>query len=274
MLAEFQTSTKPAFALYEQPAERLFVRVLDSIEQYGVDRCTYNEQSNGKPPRFEDKASPDVWNYETGKTQRFVSLTEDIQHWMFRIFVEVYQGYKFRNETEYRDWHRANKKGILANWFTSILRSNGSHTNKSGFGTMFENVPSSANYIRGEDLQNDLPKLWHLVTGRFVGELYDDSIQSVYGAICRPIKCINISRGNYRDYHPFDTPEYFDQPMITGRYMVQDKGGVRITGYFRSPYGQFAGKAVLPVASPYNDAVWMPAKYLVEDGSKPLRKFG
>lgn len=273
MLAEFPTQTAPVWVVYEQASSARFVRVRDSIEQYGVDRCTYNERQNGKPPRFEDKGSPDVWNYETGKKQRFITLTEDIQHWMFRIMVEVYQGFRFNSESEYRDWHKANKNGLLANWFTSILRSNGSHTNKSGFGEMFEGIPSSANYIRGEDLQNEPPKLWHLVTGRWVGELAGDETRMLYGSVCRPVKVINISKGDYRNYHPFDTPQYFDQPLITGRDMVKDKSGVRILGHWRKPYGQFANKAIFPVCAPFDDVAWIPFKNLVEDGSRPGRKF-
>ena len=255
-------------------ASPLLARVRDTIELEGVDRCTYNERQNGKPPRFEDKSAPDVFNFETGERERFTNLTKDIQEWMFRCMVEYYQGWMFRTDQEWLRWLDLNRKGTLAGWFTSVLRSDGSHTNKSGFGDKFPNVQDHANWIKLENLGNGSPKFFYIVTGRYVGELPNTNTAHFTGVPHYGFKCINISKG-YKQYHPFTHPHLFDRPMITGRDMVKDKSGLRILSHWRRPYGQFDNRLVFPVMSQTKDIAWIPVKNVkLNSEIKPLGKFG
>ena len=251
-----------------------YARLKDSIEIYGVDRTTKNERENGKPPRIEDKSSPDVFNFETGERERHVTLTKDIQEWMFRCMVEYWQGWQFRTDSEWLDWLDHNRKGQLAGWVTSVLRSNGSHTNKSAFGQMFASIPDHANWIKLENLDNGLPKFFYISTGRWVGEMPNENTARFAGVAHYGFKCINISKG-YKQFHPFTHPQLFDRPMITGRDMVIDKSGLRITGHWRAPYGQFDNRLVFPVMSQTKDIAWFPVQNVkLNSEIAPLRKFG
>jgi len=252
-----------------------YARVRDTIELIGIDRCTRGEREKGASPRFEDKSAPDVFNFETGERERFVTLTKDLQEWMFRCMVEYYQGWMFRTDSEWARWLDLNRKGTLAGWFTSVLRSNGSHTNKSGFGEMFPNVQDHANWIKLENLDNGLPKFFYIVTGRWVGELPNENTARFAGVPHYGFRCINVSKG-FKQYHPFTHPHLFDRPMITGRDMVKDKSGVRIIPpYWRAPYGQFDNKLVFPVMSQTKDFAWIPVQNVkLNSEIKPLGKFG
>lgn len=262
---------------YRKALSNRYVRLKDSIELYGADRVTYTERMNGKPPRFADKAVPDVWRIgvDGKRPVDFVQLTEDLQHWIFRLNIEIYTGMPFQSEEDYRAFHKSLPRNHqLIGWFTSVLRGNGSHTNRAGFGDKPPGNTPARNYISGEDMENGEPKLFHIVTGRWVAEKSRDVTKTIAGAMCLPVKVINISKNDYRKYHPFTHPHLFDRLMITGRYMVQDKSGTRITGYFRSPYGQFGGMVTLPVMLPFDDEGWLPVSQIVEPSdTEPGRKF-
>ena len=259
---------------YQAVPARPFVRLKDSIELYGMDRQTYTEAQNEKPVAVEVEGVPDVWRILGRRSPDFVSMTEEIQHWIFRFNVECYMGRKFPTELDYRTWWKAlGRNSTFIAWFTSMFTSDRSHTNRRGFGERFG--PSAANYIAGKDLQNEPPKFQRIVTGRWVGELASAKVEYFSGVPCLPVKVINIARGNFRDYHPMDNPEYFDQPLITGRTIVTDKGGPRIVlPYWRRPYGQFANQAVYPVMLANEDAAWIPVSQLVNPSdTEPGRKF-
>lgn len=269
MLATFE-NTRVEYALKGVD----LARVRDTIELIGIDRCTRGEREKGASPRFEDKSAPDVFNFETGERERFVTLTKDLQEWMFRCMVEYYQGWMFRTDSEWLRWLELNRKGTLAGWFTSVLRSNGSHTNKAGFGEMFPNVQDHANWIKQENVGNGLPKFFYVVTGRWVGELPNRNTSRFAGVPHYGFKCINVSQG-YKQYHPFTHPHLFDRPMITGRDMVVDKSGVRILGHWRAPYGQFNNRLVFPVMAQTKSLAWIPVENVkLNSEIKPLGKFG
>lgn len=271
MLLQFGNQT----VLYSPKSDS--VRHVDSIENCGVDRTTYNEEQNGKPINFDDKGVPDVWRIgvDSKRPLDYVALTEDLQHWIFRINLEIYLGARFASETEYRAyWKTLPKSHQYIGWFTSVLRGNGSHTNRAGFGNKpTGNIPAR-NYISGEDMENGLPKFFHIVTGRWVAQKSRDVTKIVSGAKCLPVKVINISNGDYRDFHPFTHPHLFDRPLITGRNMVRDKSGVRILSYFRAPYGQFGNLVTLPVMLPFDSEGWIPVDRIIEPAdTMPGRKF-
>jgi len=271
------TAFYPEQVEYKPDPSNPYVRLKDSIEYYGMDRVTYTERMNGNPPIFKDKAVPDVWRIgvDGKRPADFVRLTEDLQHWIFRLNVEMLMGNQFASEETYRTFHKTlGKSHQLIGWFTSILRGNGSHTNRAGFGNKpAGNIPAR-NYISGEDMQNEEPKLFHIVTGRWVAEKSRDVTKNIAGAKCLPVKVINVSKKDYRKYHPITHPHLFDRLMITGRNMVQDKSGTRITGYFRSPYGQFGNMATLPIMLPFDDEGWLPVAQIVEPSdTEPGRKF-
>jgi len=262
MLAQFGTQT----VLYSLQERSEYVRHLDSIEYYGKDRLTHNEA--GKAPNFEEKGVPDVWRIGVdGKRARdYVSLTEDLQHWIFRINLEIYRGSVFASEAEYKTyWKTLTKSNQFVGWFTSVLRGNGSHTNRAGFGDKPKGNIPARNYINGDNPENEPPKFFHIVTGRWVAKKSRDVTKNIAGAKCLPVKVINISKGDYRDYHPFTHPHLFDRPLITGRNMVKEpSGGVRILSYFRAPYGQFGNLVTLPVMLPFDDEGWIPVDRIIE----------
>lgn len=271
------TAFFPEQAQYRLKPQTPYVRLKDSIEYYGKDRVTYTEEMNGKPTRFADKAVPDVWRIEVDakRPRDYVTLTEDLQHWIFRINVELCTGKPFASEETYRDFHKSLLKSHqLIGWFTSVLRGNGSHTNRAGFGNKpTGNIPAR-NYISGEDMENGEPKFFQIVTGRHVFEKSRDVKKNVAGALSTPVKVINISKGDYRKYHPWTHPHLFDRLMITGRNMVVDKSGTRITGYFRSPYGQFGNMVTFPVMLPFDDEGWIASDKLIDPSdTEPGRKF-
>ncbi len=269
MLATFE-NTRVEYA----PKGVDLARVYDTIELEGVDRVTSNERENKSPIAFHNKSAPDVLNFETGERARFVTLTKDLQEWMFRCMVEYYQGWMFQTDSEWLRWLELNRRGTLAGWFTSVLRSDGSHTNKSGFGDKFPNVPDHANWIKLENLENGLPKFFYIVTGRYVGELPNRNTARFAGVPHYGFKCINVSQG-FKQYHPFTHPHLFDRPMITGRDMVKDKSGLRILSHWRAPYGQFDNRLVFPVMSQTKDIAWIPVQNVkLNSEIKPLGKFG
>lgn len=271
------TAFYPEQVEYRLAPSNPYVRLKDSIEYYGADRVTHTERMNNKPVMFEDKAVPDVWRIEVDskRPKDYVALTEDLQHWIFRLNVELYTGMPFASESDYRAFHKSLPKSHqLIGWFTSVFRGNGSHTNRAGFGNKpAGNIPAR-NYISGEDMQNPEPKFFQIVTGRWVAEKSRDVKKNVAGSLSTPVKVINISKGDYRKYHPFTHPHLFDKLMITGRNMVQDKSGTRITGYFRSPYGQFGNMVTFPVMLPYDDEGWIASDKLIDPSDEmPGRKF-
>lgn len=252
-----------------------YVRLKDSIELYGKDRLTYNEA--GKAPNFEEKGVPDVWRIgvDGKRPLDHVALTEDLQHWIFRINLEMYQGARFASEQAYRDyWRSMPKSNQLVGWFTSVLRGNGSHTNRAGFGEKPKGNIPARNYISGENPENGVPKFFHIVTGRWVARKSRDVTKNIAGVKCLPLEVINISKGDYRNYHPFTHPYLFDRPLITGRNMVKDpKGGVKILSYFRAPYSQFGNRVTLPVMLPFDNEGWIPVSQIVEPSDiEPGRK--
>lgn len=269
------TAFYPTQVEYRLAPSTPYVRLKDSIEYYGVDRVTRNE--NGGPIVFKNVAVPDVFRIEvdTKRPKDYVTLTEDLQHWIFRLNVELYTGMPFASESDYRAFHKSLPKSHqLIGWFTSVLRGNGSHTNRAGFGNKpAGNIPAR-NYISGEDMQNPEPKFFQIVTGRWVAEKSRDVKKNVAGALSTPVKVINISKGDYRKYHPWTHPHLFDRLMITGRNMAQDKSGTRIVSYFRAPYGQFANMVTFPVMLPYDDEGWIASDKLIDPSDEmPGRKF-
>ncbi len=272
MLATFGKTTTE----YQPVNAGDFVRHMDSIEYYGKDRLTYNEA--GKAPNFEEKGVPDVWRIGVdGKRARdYVSLTEDLQHWIFRINLEIYRGSMFASENEYRTyWKTLQKSNQFVGWFTSVLRGNGSHTNRAGFGDKPKGNISARNYINGDNPENEPPKFFHIVTGRWVAKKSREATKTIAGAKCLPVEVINISKGDYRSYHPFTHPHLFDRPLITGRNMIKDpKGGVKILSYFRAPYGQFGNLVTLPVMLPFDSEGWIPVDRIIEPSdTEPGKKF-
>jgi len=247
-----------------------FVRVKDSIELYGVDRQTYNEKQLGSFKPSIDSV-PDVWRYNpangAGKPD-FVSMTEDIQHWIFRVNVERYMGTRFATDTDYREWwsklvKTGAKKSVFIEWWNQLFAGDRSHTNRAG-------VDTCRNYITGENMTADFPKFSNVVTGRFVGKLADGSPRNVSGALCRPLHCIS-AKEDYKQYHPFTHPHLFDQPIVTGRTLVQDKSGWVNQGYWWRVFYHFGKKVVLPFILPADTVAWYPADRLI-NGGIPLRK--
>lgn len=246
------------------------VTIMDSLLLYGISRPTFNERAFNKPIMEDVRTLPDVWRINpaasAGKPD-FVSMTEDIQHWIFRINVEVLQGYLFQSENEYRAfWKSLPPTHQLIKWFTSIFKGDRSHTNKAGSDT-------HRNYISGGNPSAEPMKFFQIVTGLWVGELESDRIQNVQGEKCLPLRVINISERDYRNYHPFTHPHLFDQPLLTGRDIIKDKGGLKIIREFRESYSQFNRHAVLPVMLPYDSVGWYPVDRTIA-GGMPLRKFG
>lgn len=247
----------------------LTARIKDSIEAYGMDRRTYTEQTE-PDVGFDSsvRSVPDVWRYRPASTvgkPDFVRMTERVQHWIFRCNVEVYLGRRFTDAQYKSFWEQELAKHKVGNsffirTFTSLFTSDRSHTNKAGFGDKFG--VTSRNYIAQEDLSADYPKLFHIVTGGFVGKLVSRNARMIAGESCLPFECINISLGDFEQYHPFTHPHLFDTPKVTGRDLVYTKGGWQITGYWRLPFHHFNYQAVIPFTLPVDGVAWYPARLM------------
>jgi len=114
MLATFEDTQVE----YRLAPSNPYVRLKDSIEYYGVDRVTKNEA--GGPIVAKNIAVPDVWRIEvdTKRPRDYVTLTEDLQHWIFRLNVELYTGMPFASEADYRAFHKS-----LQRWHNDPSRS-------------------------------------------------------------------------------------------------------------------------------------------------------
>jgi hypothetical protein len=252
-----------------------YARILDSIEVHGKDRRTHTEDTEPEVGFDADVTYvPDVWRFNPfpSEKQDFVRLTEDVQHWLFRINVERVLGYRFNAEADYRAFwkvqlglykkDRKNGSAYLT-WWRQVLKGDRSHTNRAGTDT-------HRDYIAEENLDADTPKLFHIVTGRFVGKLASTETRNVGGVMCKPFECINMS-GDYRQFHPDTHPHLFDQPIVTGRDLVYDKGGWTITGYWWRVFHHFNKRVVFPLSLPFSDKAWYPA-HLMVTGGVPMGK--
>lgn len=256
-----------------------YVRVKNSLEMYGMDRRSWHEGEGGDAGFDSDVTFiPDVFRHnpeQSGGKPDFVSMTEDIQHWIFRLNVERCIGRKFKTEEEYRafwrgDLERFKKRnpkspGTFITWWNQLFKGDRSHTNFAG-------VDTCRNFIGDENHGASLPKFSNIVTGDYVGELTDPTkVKRVYGANCRPLKCINISSGDYRLYSPDTHPELFDQPTVSGRDLAYGKSGWTTTAYWMRTFHHFNVRVVLPVMLPQDSVTWFPSDGL-EDGGIPLNK--
>lgn len=251
-----------------------YVRLMDTIEYEGVDQQTRNEQREGKPITVSVKSIPDVHRgevlYPKGKKD-FVLMTKDIQDWMFRICVEVYLGRRFteKNWTSFRKTLKRTDK--LVRWWTSLHTADRAFNNQAGFGNKPKGNISAANFIAGEDIENEPPKLFQVVTGQLVGRLTRIKPEGLVGGVMHlPIEAINISKGDYKKYHPFNQEHkhLFFRPYVTGRDIVVDKSGPRITKFWRQPFSQFDNKVCLPIMLRQDDEMWLPVKMLINPSDK------
>lgn len=264
MLAKFGDTT-----VEYRLRDSVYARVMNSIEVYGMDRQTWNEEGS-LVPRFD--SVPDVWRINPDKgggKPDFVYMTEDIQHWIFRINTERFMGYRFKSEVEYRDWWRklsksGTNKSVFIQWWQQLFKGDRSHTNRAGVDTCWDFI--------GENNQGaQLPKFSNLVTGDYVGKVVQSTPRNVLGVPYIAFECINVSKKDYRNYHPFTHPHLFDQPIVTGRTLVKDKGGWTITGYWKRIFHHFDKKVVLPVMLPMDSEAWYPFGQ-VQYGGVPLGK--
>lgn len=260
-----------------QVVDKPYARVKTSLEVYKKDRLSYNEEQHGKPIKPTAPDAPDAWRHNpTNPSNKpdFVFMTEDIQHWIFRMNLENLMGRMFAFEEEYRDYwkgqlslYKANRESgsQLISWWNSLFKGDRYATNSAG-------VEARKNYIAQENLNEDFPKFSNVVSGDFVGVLNDpERVSFVAGVKCRPFKCINISKGDYRNYHPFTTPEYFDQPAVSGRSLYYDKAGWHVSEYWMRVFWNFDMRVILPFMLPLDSVTWIDAN-IIELGGAPMSK--
>lgn len=238
-----------------------YVRVLDNIEATGMSRITQNQ---GGHATTHDTAVPDVWriNPLNSKHKTGTEMTKEIQFWLYRNCVEWEYGW-FASDTAFNNFYKDelyNYKhrtgGGTINDFNSLFRSKASHTNFAG-------VNKYANFIAEERLDKGLPVFSNIVTGRAV-------LESAGGL---NVKVINASKGVLQ-YNPYDNPALFDLPMSTGREFVGETN-IILRDDLRLKYGQFNGRAIMPVMLPEDDIAYFPdAELLIPSDTEPLRKFG
>lgn len=266
------TAVYPEAQVLYRPVE--YARVKDSVELYGKDRQSYNEEKLGSRD-WDVKSVPDVWRYAPSNAAQkpdFIRMDEAFQHWVFEINLERYIGRRFF-EGEYRafwekelaEYKKNRESGSpYITWFNQLFNSGRAFTNKAG-------VDQYKNYIAQENLDADYPKLFHIVTGRFVGKLANTS-RMIAGTLHSGIRCINTFEP-YFHYHPFDQPWLFDQPIVTGRDVIYDKGGYIVTGYWWRVFHQFGKQVVIPFALPYDDIAYYPTdRLIIPSDQEPLRK--
>jgi hypothetical protein len=259
-----------------------YVRVKNSLELYGMDRRSWHE-GDGGDAGFDSNVDsiPDVFRHnpsETGGKPDFVFMTEDIQHWIFRLNVERVLGYRFESETAYRAFWKTElirfqqkdplRPATFITWFNQLFKGDRSHTNFAG-------VNEYANYIADLNMGTSLPKFSNIVTGDFVTELNDPTATKyIQGVVCRPLKCINISKNNYRSYHPLTHPALFDQPTVSGRDLEYTKEGWVKTAFWMRTFHHFNVRVIVPFMLPQDSVTWMPASGLAPGGIPLTKPFG
>lgn len=268
------TAVYSAAQIVYSPVQRPeFARVMDSVEAYGMDRQSYNEKQLGSRD-WDVRSVPDVWRYAPANAAQkpdFVRMDETFQHWLFQINLERYIGRRFF-DGEYRAfWEKeleAYKKNREASpyitWWNQLFHSGRAFTNKAG-------VDQYKNYIAGENLDADFPKYFHIITGRFVGKLVH-SDRMINGTVHSGMECIDISRP-YTDIHPFTHPHLFDQPIVTGRDVIFDKGGYQTVGYWWRIFHQFGQQVVIPFCLPHDWIAYYPKdRLIIPSDTQPLKK--
>ena len=258
-------------ALYEkiiQPVrDGVFVVIKTSQEVYGVSRPTHN----GAVKRF--LALPDMWaitpenqKLPNGKPKpHYLVMTEDFCHWLFRLNVERHKRKKFESEQAYRDWHtiarnKNSPEHQYIRWWVSLMKGDRSHTNRYGSDTNYDP-------ISGENEGRELMRYFQVVTGRGVLKLVKNRGDK-FG-----VEVINMSKGDYRNYHPDTHWWLFDQPIMTGRKQIgtDNKGSPIWDENLIVQFPQFEPtRPIMPVILPYDSVGWVTSEYARLLGDEPM----
>lgn len=260
---QFQKS-QPISNVPSSRGDGIFGVVKTSLEYYGMSRLSHKKSNNksllGVPDVW--RINPEILTMPNGKPKKdFVSMTYDIQHWIFRMQVERHLKKKFNSEEEYINFYLS-LPGVhtLKSWFASMFTDDRSHTNFAGSLTC-------ANYIGDPRSGLEPMKFSNLITGGAVIKLLSTETRTLRGVKCLPFQCINISKGDYRNYDVERNFYLFDEPSISIRKLILDsKGGW--TGKFLEdlppqPYPQFPPlHPIFPIMLPYDDIAWIDANWV------------
>jgi len=160
-----------------------YARLLDTIEERGFSRITWNEIIKGGAvtPRF--TGLPDAYriNPLLNKDRLTTLMTETFQRWIYRINVDRLFRRRL-SDSEFNEFYegelnlyrlKSEAGGHTIRDFNSLFRGNGSHTNYAG-------VDTRANFIAQENLDEGLPMFSNIVTGRWVGKMQDWETPNLY----------------------------------------------------------------------------------------------
>lgn len=231
----------------------VFISVKNSMEVYdGLSRPSVilpkgNINEVGYPDMFGIR--PENPKFTSGSKigrakPTFTVMTVDLCHWLFRLNVEKWQGWKFENEAAYMAWWKPlPKTNQLIKWWASLMKGDRSHTNRFGSDTCFDPISQP------DQKDKELMRFFQVVTGRFCAKV--NSIRTT----TYKINCVNAN-SEYRLYHPDTHPWLFDEPLITARVKILDQFGKwdgKTWRHESRPYGQFdPASPILPAMLPYD----------------------
>lgn len=224
--------------------EGRFLVVKTTQEVVGVSRPTREGKQEST------LALPDTWDVVpevTGSKPHFITMTEDFCHWLFRWNVEKWFRKPFETEEAYRSWFAWQPKdSYLIRAWKSLMKGDRAFTNRFGSETCHDYISTNK-----ADDKEDM-RLFNLVTGRAVFEIIKERSDK-FG-----VACINFSQG-FRQYNPYDHPQYFYEPIQTGRSLIgYNNQGVIWNEKLLLPFPQFEPtRPIMPIILPLDSVAFI-----------------
>lgn len=263
-----------------------FLSVVSSWDYYTKSRPTQNNVPLGLGRDSDLQAEwvyglPDPWRirprnltYSSGvKKPESIELDYDRQHWLLKIQLD-YQTGVIHTKDQYFQWYKEDsaQKRQMVKDLTSSLTDDRSHTNGHG-------MNNKRNYLTNERMSEGLPMFAQLVTGRYIGKPVMENGKPIErglapDGVCTGFECIKATSDIW-GYSPANPSHrhLFDLPLITGRRVISDKGGLRIArDDLHLPYPQFDGKLVFPVWLLEDTIMWIPKDRVRTTSYSPLTK--
>lgn len=235
-----------SFNFADKPrGEGRFLVVKTTQEVSGVSRPTREGKQEAT------LALPDTWDVNPEDTRgkpNFVRMTEEFCHWLFRWNVEKWYRVRFPTESAYKLWFDSKPKTdyLITSW-KSLMKGDRAFTNRFGSETCHDYISTNKT-----DDKEDM-RLFNLTTGRAVFEIVKERSDK-FG-----VACINFSQG-FKQFNPYDHPQYFYEPIQTGRELIgyNNQGAIWNENRLLPFSGQFAPTfPIMPLILPLDSVAFI-----------------
>ncbi len=245
--------------------------VKSSHDFYGMDRVSWNEVNNGKiPPAKDVSGLPDAWRFaerDSFDKPEFIELDENLQHWLLRSQLEMWKGRRY-TKAEYFVWWEDGASAVERDWLVNELT--GALTSDR-YSVNYVGMDNGANYLKGERTDGQKPKWIKIMSGWACLLLSMEidgvtpKIRNVGGNPCYGFPCIDASQDVWL-HSPLDPAErhlWDRNPMITGRILAIDKGGLYIVrNDIHIPFPQVNELLTFPIMLPEDGIGWIPVMWV------------